>query len=146
MKVIKVIDKCEELLEVPYTREELMGCFNAVEGELAMYYLPLYATHMCNSNVVYYEEFEYSPIRIVGCNCHFKIYPTYIESKETITSIQYAYMPCIKKWSDDCSYNEEFLNCLAYGVVCEYLISQGFYEEAALWDKKYKKEIEILML
>ena len=146
MKVKDVIDKCEELLEVPYTREDLISCFNVVECALALDYLPLYATHMCNANVVYYDEFAYAPIRIVGCNCQFKTYPTYIESKETITSIQYAYMPRIKGFHDECAYGKELLNCLSYGVVSEYLISQGFYEEAILWDNKYKKEIKLLML
>ena len=145
MKVIEVIDKCEDLLEVNYTRADLLDCFNSVEQELALNYLPLYATHTCNSNIVYYDELEYAPVRIVGCNCKFKIYPKYIESKEAITSIQYAYTPCNKELLDECSYSQEFLSCLTKGVISEYLLSQGFYEEAAAWREKYKKEIELLM-
>lgn len=146
MKVKEVIDKCEELLEVESTKECLLDCFNLVENELALDYLPLYATHYCNSNMVNYTEFEYNPIRIVGCNCKFRIYPTYIEARDTITSIQYAYTPNKKELYDDCSYNNEFLQCLAYGTVAEYLLSQGFYEEAAVWNEKYKREINFLML
>lgn len=146
MKVIEVIDKCKELLEVNYATEDLLRCYNLAENELALDCLPLYATHQCNSNVVKYAEFEHNPIRIVGCNCKYKLYPTYIESKETITSIQYAYTPDKKELYDECSYDQAFLKCLVYGTISEYLVSQGFYEEAILWDNKYKKEIEICML
>lgn len=145
MKVKTVIDKCTELLEMESTREELLPFFNLVENELAVNYLPLYSTHWCNSKIVYFTEFEYNPVRIVGCNCRFKIYPTYIEGKEAITEIQYAYAPNKKELYDECSYNEEFLECLVYGTIYEYLISNGFYEESVAWDKKYKRAIELLM-
>lgn len=145
MKVREVIDKCEELLQIETIREDLLSCFNLVENELALNYLPLYATHMCNSNIVYYTEFEYSPHRIVDCNCKFKIYPEYIESKDIITAIDYLYIPNKKELYDECSYKDEFLQCLTYGTISEYLLSQGFYEEAAIWSEKYKREIKLLM-
>jgi hypothetical protein len=144
MKVKEIIDKCEELLEVKSTKEELLDCFNLVENELALSYLPLYATHYCDSNVVYYADFEYHPIRIVSCDGKFKLYPEYIESKEAITEIKYAYTPNQKDLYDECSYNDACVKCLVYGTVAEYLLSQCFYEEAALWHKKYKNEIEML--
>ena len=146
MKVKEVINKCEELLAVESTKECLLYCFNLVENELALDYLPLYATQYCNSNMVNYTEFEYNPIRIVGCNCKFRIYPTYIESQEIMTEIKYTYVPNNKELYDECSYNQNVLDCLAYGTIAEYFIQQGFYEEAAAWNKKYKKEIELLML
>lgn len=144
MKVREVIDKCIELLTVDYTKEDLLNCFNVIEYTLALDYLPLYAIHQCNSNVVYFTEFEYAPLRIVMCNCKFKIHPTHIESNDTITDVQYSYTPNKKELYDECSYNKEFLTCLTYGTVSEYLFQQGFYEEAAAWDKKYKKEIRKL--
>ena len=146
MKVRDVIDKCEELLQIASTREDLLDCFNVVEHDLALDYVPLYATHLCNARVVYYTEFKYAPWRIVECNCKFKLYPQYIESKDIITAIDYSYIPNNKELYDECSYKDEFLKCLAYGTVAEYLISKGFYEESALWNKTYKKEIEMLRL
>lgn len=146
MKVIDVISKCEDLLEVGYTRDNLLTCFNTIEQELALNYLPLYATHQCNSKVVYYNDFEYNPVRIVGCNCKFKLCLEYMESKNDITRIEYAYTPNTKKMYDECSYDESFSKCLSYGIIAEYLLSQGFYEESLLWDKKYKREVELLMI
>lgn len=145
MKVVDVIDKCIELIDVHYAKEDLLRCFNYVENELALDYLPLYATHQCNSTTVYYTEFEYSAVRIVSCNCKFKIYPTHIESKDVITEIIYSYTPNKKDLYDECSYNREVLNCLVYGTISEYLLSQCFYEEAADWNDKYKREIKLLM-
>lgn len=146
MKVKEVIDKCEELLDVDSTKEELLECFNLVENELALDYLPLYATHSCNDQVVHYDEFEYVPVRIILCNCRFKIYPTYIEAKENITEVQYVYLPKKKELHDECSYNKEVLNCLVAGIISEYLNSQGFYDEGYAWGRKYKKEIQNLMM
>lgn len=144
MKVKEVINKCEDLLDVVYTKEDLLACFNVVENELAVDYIPLYATHQCSSRVVYYSEFEYRPVRIVNCNCDFKIYPEFIEGKEDVVEIKYSYMPYSKSIYDECSYGEKYLDCLAYGTVCEYLCSQGFFEEALLWKKKYKNQIQAL--
>lgn len=142
MKVRSVIDKCEELLEVSYVRDDLLACFNLVENELSLDYFPLYATHSCNSHLVYYTEFEYNPVRVVSCDCKFKLYQEYIESKETITEVKYTYTPYSKGLGDECSYSEEYLDCLAYGTISEYLCSQGFYEESLLWDEKYKRQIK----
>ena len=146
MKVKEVINKCEDLLEVSSTKEELLAAFNRVEQELALDYLPLYTTHLCNATIVHYDEFEYEPVRVVECNCRFKLYPTYIEAKETITEVQYAYLPHKKELYDECSYGENVLDCLVYGVISEYLTSQGFYEEGYAWQCKYKKAISILIL
>lgn len=145
MKVKEVISKCEELLAVHYTKEDLLQCFNLVENELALDYLPLYATHKCDSPVVYYSDFEYQPVRIIDCNCKFKIYPEFLKGKENVTEIKYSYIPYAKDLYDDSSYDEQYLECLAYGTVAEYLCSQGFFEESWVWDKKYKNMIKLLM-
>ena len=145
MKVREVINECEALLSVDYTIEDLLSCFNLVENELALDYLPLYDTHKCNSRIVYYTEFQYQPVRIIDCNCKFKIYPEFLKGKEDITEIKYSYVPRSKALSDESSYDEQYLECLAYGTVSEYLCSQGFFEEALLWGKKYKNMIKLLM-
>ena len=144
MKVIEVIDKCIDLLEVKCTKEDLLDCFKLVEQQLALEYFPLYATHKCNSNIVYYDEFEYVPVRIVSGNCKFRVKPTHLESKELITEVVYAYAPNQKGLYDECSYDEHFLNCIAYGMIAAYLCTQCFYEESIVWEKKYKKEISNL--
>ena len=146
MKVIEVIAKCEELLEVQSTRDDLLQCFNIIENDLALNYIPLYATHDCSAHIVNYDEFEYAPVRIVMCNCKFKTYPTYIQSKDIINRVTYAYTPNSKTLSDDCSYGKGVFYCLVYGVITEYLCSKGFFEESISWDKKYKKEIGFLVL
>ena len=104
MKVRDVIDKCIELLDVHYVKEDLLECYNIVENELALDYLPLHATHRCHSTVVYYTELEYNAVRIVNCNCKYKIYPEYIESKEQINYIQYTYTVSKKELYDECAY------------------------------------------
>ena len=48
------------------------------------------------------------------------------------------------QWGDECSYDEQFLNCIVYGMIAEFLCTQCFYEESIAWEKKYKKEISNL--
>ena len=109
MKVKEVIDKCIDLLEVDYTKDDLIQCFNFAERGLALDYIPLYAIHQCNSKVVYYDTFEYQPVRIVDCNCSFKICPTYLKGTDNVIWVKYTYIPNEKTLYDECSYNEKFL-------------------------------------
>lgn len=142
MRVKDVIDKCIALLDVVADKFDLLSCFNLIEHELALDYFPLYATHKCNTQTVLYTELEHKPVRIVKCNCGFKIFPEHIEAKELITEITYAYAPDEKELYDECSYGDSLFDCLVLGTIHEYLLMQGFYEEAILWDLKYKKEID----
>lgn len=144
MRVKDIIDKCVALLDVKSDKDDLLSCFNIIENELALDYFPLYAKHQCDANTVYYDDLEYEPVRIVSCNCEFKIYPTHIESKDTITDITYTHAPYKKGLYDECSYGDGLFNCLVYGTISEYLLTNRFYEEAILWNMKYKKEIDEL--
>ncbi len=145
MRVKDIIDKCVVLLEIQSDKDDLLACFNVVEHELALDYLPLYERHKCNAKTVYYADFERNPVKIVSCNCGYKIYPTYIESKDTITEVTYAYTPNKKELYDECSYGDSMFNCLVLGTISEYLLTKRFYEEAAVWREKYQKEIKLLM-
>ena len=144
MKVNSIINRCIELLDIDSNKEDLLHCFNIIENDLALDYFPLYETQQCDSKIVYFSELKKNIVRMVDCNCKFKIYPDCIKSKENITEIKYTYVPEEKDLYDDCSYGDEYFNCFIYGVISEYLLCQRFYEEAALWNRKYKKEIQKL--
>lgn len=146
MKVKSVINRCMELLDVGSTKDDLLDCYNSIEKELSLDYFPLYAIQKCNSDTVYYKELEYEAARIVQCSCPFKIYPEYIKAKENIVEVVYTYIPKEKDLFGDCSYNDSFFDCLVYGIISEYLLSQGFFEESIRWTDKYHNEIKSLML
>ena len=141
-----VINKCIDLLEVEYTVEELLRCFNLIEKEMATDHFPLYKIHAANNKRVYYSELDCHPIRIVSCNCKFKVYKEYIESKDVIKEIVYSYAPDDKGLYDECEYDSEFLNCYVYGILSEYLMTQRFFEESIRWTDKYRDEIKLLAL
>ena len=141
-----MINKCEDLLCVDYTREDLLHCYNIIEQDLALNYDPLYETHRCDTKVIYFTDLKYKPARIISCNGKFKIYPTYIESEENIKEVIYSYIPNTKKLTDDSSYNSSVLNCLAYGIMAEFMLLHGFYEEAMPWHNRYQQEIKMLMI
>ena len=144
MKVKSVINKCKELLEIDADNDGLLRCYNFAEQEMALDHFPLYAMHQCDSKKVYYSDLEYHAVRIVKCNCPFKLYPEYMKAKENIKEIVYTYIPPEKYLYDDCVYGEEFFDCLVYGTISEYLISRGFYEESIRWTKKYRDVIKLL--
>lgn len=132
--------------------ERLLACFNLVESELALDYLPLLAqeTFSVHEGKIAYEQFSKNPSRIIsvldtqGNRLPFQLYPTEIQldkrQKEGV--VEYAFLPQEKKLNEDSDYQRGVsVGLAAYGVAAEYCAAEGLYAEAAFWDKKYKEKI-----
>ena len=56
--------------------------------------------------------------------------------------IRYAYAPQKKALNDESDYRMyASVRLFAYGIAAEYSLSIGLFEEAAVWDKKYKEAV-----
>ena len=167
MKVKEVVLAAAKLLELDsdvnayveygYTSGEeqtkkLLACFNMVENDLALNYVPLTekALFIAKNGCVVYEDFPLVPLRVIsvsdekGVSMPFQVYPTEIRVSEDIKKvvINYAYLPEEKGLLDDSDYQMGVSVALAsYGVAAEYCAMRGLYTEAAFWDKKYKESI-----
>jgi hypothetical protein len=129
---------------------ELLRCFNLVENELALDYLPLYAEDeiVTDTGVVYFSELAKRPVRVVevrdgqGNDLSFRLYPEYLKTAVGKIVVRYAYVPEEKGFQEESDFALfASVRLFAYGMACEYLTVNGDFEEAGVWDKKYKEAI-----
>ena len=126
---------------------ELLRCFNVVENELALDYLPLYAETEVETTtgVVQYESLPFSIVRVLRVrdsadeSVKYTLFPTYLKASAGKLTIAYTYAPQTKTLEDESDYQLQASKRLfAYGIAAEYALAQGAFEDAGIWDKKYK--------
>ena len=131
--------------------EELLRCFNIVENEVALDYLPLHAETEIDSQtgVVYYTQLPSAIVRVLrvrdawGNSVAFKLFPNYLKTQSGRVTISYTYAPAQKAIADNSDFAvQASVRLFAYGVAAEYTLSAGMFEDSAVWDKKYKDAIE----
>ncbi len=128
----------------------LVQCFNLVENELALDYLPLVkedALSTADGCVPYsvlhqkaayiigvYDRFE-NPVKVKRFATHLQVMPgEYV--------VRYAAIPIEKGIEDDSEYEIGVSErTFAYGIAAEYCLHKGLQAESAVWDKKYKKAL-----
>ena len=129
----------------------LVECFNRVQNELALDYLPLLAEDelMTATGVIAYTELMHPATRIlcveneVGESVKFKLFPNRLETQEGKVKVFYAYAPTEQDIDGVCEYETGVSKRLfVYGMAAEYFSACGLFEEAAVWDRKYKAAIE----
>ncbi|MBR2647134.1 MAG: hypothetical protein IKD47_06230 [Clostridia bacterium] len=130
--------------------ELLLDCYNMVENELALDYLPLYAEEEVETQtgVVPYSIFSRKAVRILRVSdewensAKFTLFPEYLKTQQGKVKVAYTYTPEKKTIDDNSDYLvQASVRLLAYGVAAEYCLASGMYEDAAVWDKKYKDAI-----
>lgn len=130
--------------------ENLLRCFNLVESELALEYLPLYAEEelATQTGAVYYDELSRAPVRVLRVRdewdnlCSFKLFPDYLKTQSGKLKVCYTYLPETKGLEDSSDFTlQANLRLFICGMAAEYALSCGRFEEAAVWDKKYKDAI-----
>ena len=150
-----VLDKLDAYLDEDddewYTlAQDLLRAFNNVEKQLALEYLPLYEKEYFETETgeVCFDEFSYPVIRIVnvyneqGEKQAFTLMPYYLRTTPGVLSIEYAYTPYEKDLYEQTDHHLHVAQPLyVYGILAEYYLSRGEFEQAAIWDKKYKDAI-----
>ncbi len=130
--------------------EGLVNCFNLVENELAVDYLPLFCeeTLLAEDGRIAYGSFSKKAARVISVydewgNCvRAKRMPTHLEVPSGKYVVRYAALPEEKSVEGSSDYEADVtVRLLAYGVAAEYCLHKGMYEEHAAWDKKYRDAI-----
>ena len=133
--------------------KRLLECFNLVENELALDYLPLYAEDKIASGTgkIFYKNLTHDAVRIIGVTDSFgaakkfTLYADHLITLPGTTNVFYTYTPKTKGIDEESDfYLYVSPRLLAYGVVAEYYLALGLITEAGVWDKKYKDAIEAL--
>ena len=114
--------------------DRLLACFNIVESETGR---------------LEFAAFKFAPVRIVrvmneaGESVRFSVYPEYLKTEVGKLTVRYTYTPeekTIDGKSDYVLYASERL--FVYGILAEYCLGEGLFEEASAWDKKYKEALK----
>ena len=130
--------------------EILVECFNRVQNELALDYLPLTAENIVvtSTGVIDYSKLSYAPTRILsvedeyGESVKFKLFPDRLETQAGKVKVLYAYAPEEQDIDGACEYKTSVSKRLfVYGMAAEYALIVGEKEAAYMWDKKYKDAV-----
>ncbi len=129
----------------------LVNCYNVVAEEIASSHCRFKAVESFSpkNNRVTLGEFLYNPLAIInvfdknGVKVNANILPTEIITDLPFITVEYYYIPSIKTLDDISDFKDTFIKkrTLAYGIVTEYLLIKGSYEEASLWHEKYAQSL-----
>lgn len=130
----EVYDNDKELLLLAYNQ--------AIE--VAINYCPLVYTETFSpsNGSVKYQKFKYNPYKILKVTSSnsqtVEILPTEIKANSQI-SVEYVYVPTALKFDDAFVYEFTPLSVVdvAYGILSEYLIYKGRFEEASVYLDKF---------
>ncbi len=128
----------------------LLTCFNIVENELALDYFPLLAEDTLNTDggIVVFSALKNPAVRITkvtdewGNSTAFQLFPSYLKTQPGEVKVTYTYTPVGKEKEDVSDFNSAVsARLISYGMAAEYAMAMGLFEDAAVWDKKYKDGI-----
>lgn len=138
--------------EMQETLTKLVKCFNLVRNEIASEYIPIVKEEVVlpKQNKIKFNVLSSTLIEIIfikdkfGNKISYKLNDDgiYLDNSDEVT-IKYNSVP------NDLTEVGEFSSTLpervyAYGVVKEYYFLQTLYEDAEIWDERFKSSLQIL--
>lgn len=125
----------------------MANLLNLVISELSATFIPMIKTETVTTQngKVFYASLKENAVRIIkvydadGKELSIKSNAEYLETEKNTVTVEYEYAPTSYGLTDTIGYTEKevSLSTLAYGVVAEYSISQGNFDEAVMWHKRY---------
>lgn len=135
----------------------LVRCYNLVENELSVDYLPLKAEEVLEAeeHMVAWSSFSYAPAGVrsvlrMGGETAFEprkegLYLPSVASGRV--RVRYCYSPEPKGIDDEGELGGRVTaRLLSFGVAREFCLSRGMFEEAKLWDSRYQDAVRAVGL
>lgn len=127
----------------------LVRCFNLVENEIALDYLPLVREETLApvAGRIYFTRFSRAPVHIrrvtdgEGNALSFALTPDYLFLPADCgrVAVTYAYAPAEKGWREESELTGRVsARLVSFGTACEFCLSKGQFGEAAIWEKRYR--------
>ena len=129
----------------------LINCFNLVRNEIAVEYMPVLVRETLNATdfKIMISNFSNPILEIVsvkdakGRNVKYKKFDDYIMVFANEVDIIYKTMPSALTIS------QTFLSTIpervyAYGVAREYYFNQTLFDDAEIWEERFKNSLQIL--
>ena len=129
----------------------LMNCFNLVRNEIATEYVPILVRETITPNdfKIYFSSLSNSVFEIVsvkdmrGRNVKYKKFEDYIMTFAGQVEILYKTIP------QDLTISQSFSSAIpervfAYGVAREYYFNQTLFDDADIWEERFKNSLKVL--
>lgn len=135
--------------------DSLTRLANLTISELAATYVPMVCSEEAEATdgKIVFSGLTNNITRILsvknqfGQDAEFKIFPEYIKVFGGIYVIEYEYAPANYGLTDTVGFNGKITAALlGYGVAAEFCITEGRFEEAILWRKRYTCGVERIVL
>ena len=130
--------------------DTLLGCYRLVENALALDYFPLIAEEKVSATdgEVAFSSLARQVTHVLrvqnayGASLAFRLFPLSLKTDAGDLQIRYAYAPTEKGLQDDTETAPAVsARLIAYGVASEYCLAKGFYEEASVWENRFKQAL-----
>lgn len=130
----------------------LTQCVGFCENELACDYFPLKTNQSFDTNSVKIADFSKTLHEVTkvcdlnGTEVDFVVTPTeLIANTKGGIKVEYSYRPEEKGFDDGLERGNPKMDerLFAYGAIAEFMFLTGMYDEATLWDKRYKDLIQV---
>lgn len=135
--------------------DSLTRLSNLVISELAASYIPMICaeTVQTSNGKIVFANLTHNVTRILsvknqfGHDAEFKLFPEYLNVFGGEYTVEYEYAPANYGLNDSVGFkNDVTAALLGYGVAAEYCVTQGRFEEAILWRKRYTAGVERIAL
>lgn len=126
----------------------LTRCANLVAKEIACEYIQLLHKQkmVSNDGKISYSDFEKLLLEIKdikdkhGNSVDYYCLPDHVAIQDGSFEVSYAYIPTDKEFFDELDFcgSKASDRVFAYGTVAEYCLVTGNYDEALMWERRYK--------
>ena len=131
------------------TQTKLLKCANLARGEIASDYFPLITCEKAASadgtilpSSLKKRLLDVKRVTQRGVAVNFKVYPAAIKTIAGEIEIEYSYMPDDAEIGGDTNFTDKIsARTIAYGAAAEYCLIAGLFEEAVIWEKRFKDSL-----
>jgi len=132
----------------------LVKCVALCEMELACDYFPLKAKQEFLTNSVKLSEFNRPLHEVVKVYNPFGEEVKFVSNVDGIVAdttggivVHYHYRPTTKEYFDELERGNPKMDerLFAYGAIAEFMFLSGMYDDATIWDKRYKDLIQVTL-
>lgn len=135
--------------------DSLTRLSDLVISELAASYIPMTCaeTVQTSDGKIVFANLTHNVTRILsvknqfGHDAEFRLFPEYLKVFGGEYTVEYEYAPENYGLNDSVGFkNDVTAALLGYGVAAEYCVTQGRFEEAILWRKRYTAGVERIVI
>ena len=145
MKLEKIIETASEVLNVQ-DPAILKRCANLVLGNIAANYRDCIATQIftVTTEKIQYSQFEKTFLKVKsvihgGQEVDYSLFVDFVKVPNGKVTVEYCYIPVFVNANDDITVPNLSEQCFVYGVLTEYAIISGMFNEAKIWGEKFEQ-------